>query len=470
MKKNDLINSYANASILSMIQRLSDIIVILSSTLIVSILINGSVSIHHWMIALISLSIFQLISGATDFYRSWRGVKFTVEIKILYRNWLLSVIFGAGILSVIPSLFIGIEYHIVWILCTLLAFFIARAGIRFIVKYLRKLGYNNRKVVVLGTSEAGFHLIKSIVHAPWLGLNVSGYYVKNINESTQRYSAINIKCKGTIDNLIRDAKNGNIDRVYIALPLNESDLITEVLDKLADTTCTVLFVPDIFTFNILQSKSEVINGIPVISLYESPLNGGVNRLIKRIEDIIVSLSIIILISPFLLLISILVKVTSAGPIIFKQKRYGIDGRAIYVWKFRSMTVMEDGENIIQAKKKDLRLTPVGGFLRKTSLDELPQFFNVILGDMSIVGPRPHAVIHNEQYRKLIKGYMLRHKMKPGITGWAQINGWRGETDVLFKMVKRVEFDLYYIQNWSLFFDFKIIFLTIFRGFINKSAY
>ncbi|EIW6594352.1 exopolysaccharide biosynthesis polyprenyl glycosylphosphotransferase, partial [Escherichia coli] len=190
---------------------------------------------------------------------------------------------------------------------------------------------------------------------------------------------------------------------------------------------------------------------------------------KRLEDIIVSLSILIVISPVLLIIACAVKFTSPGPVIFRQIRYGMDGKSIKVWKFRSMTVMENDNNVTQATKHDLRVTKVGKFLRRTSLDELPQFFNVLFGQMSVVGPRPHAVSHNEQYRTLIKGYMLRHKVKPGITGLAQVNGWRGETDTLDKMQKRVEYDLLYIRNWSIWLDLKIIFLTIFKGFVNKSA-
>ncbi|EIT0948308.1 exopolysaccharide biosynthesis polyprenyl glycosylphosphotransferase, partial [Escherichia coli] len=195
-----------------------------------------------------------------------------------------------------------------------------------------------------------------------------------------------------------------------------------------------------------------------------------NMVFKRLEDIIVSLSILIVISPVLLIIACAVKFTSPGPVIFRQIRYGMDGKSIKVWKFRSMTVMENDNNVTQATKHDLRVTKVGKFLRRTSLDELPQFFNVLFGQMSVVGPRPHAVSHNEQYRTLIKGYMLRHKVKPGITGLAQVNGWRGETDTLDKMQKRVEYDLLYIRNWSIWLDLKIIFLTIFKGFVNKSAY
>ncbi|HBT4651256.1 TPA: exopolysaccharide biosynthesis polyprenyl glycosylphosphotransferase, partial [Klebsiella pneumoniae] len=197
------------------------------------------------------------------------------------------------------------------------------------------------------------------------------------------------------------------------------------------------------------------NGVPVVPLYESPLS-GINMVFKRLEDIIVSLSILIVISPVLLIIACAVKFTSPGPVIFRQIRYGMDGKSIKVWKFRSMTVMENDNNVTQATKHDLRVTKVGKFLRRTSLDELPQFFNVLFGQMSVVGPRPHAVSHNEQYRTLIKGYMLRHKVKPGITGLAQVNGWRGETDTLDKMQKRVEYDLLYIRNWSIWLDLKII--------------
>lgn len=172
----------------------------------------------------------------------------------------------------------------------------------------------------------------------------------------------------------------------------------------------------------------------------------------------------------MVIIAAAVKFSSPGPILFRQKRYGIDGRPIEVWKFRSMQVMENDSIVVQATRNDNRVTPIGAFIRRTSLDELPQFFNVLLGDMSIVGPRPHAVAHNEQYRGQISSYMLRHKVKPGITGWAQVNGWRGETDTLDKMQKRVEHDLAYIHNWSLWWDLKIVFLTVFKGFIHKNAY
>ncbi|HGY6561713.1 TPA: undecaprenyl-phosphate glucose phosphotransferase, partial [Escherichia coli] len=267
----------------------------------------------------------------------------------------------------------------------------------------------------------------------------------------------------------QEAREGKIDRIYIAMSMRDESKIKDVVRKLTDTTCSVLLIPDIFTFNILQSRTEEINGVPVVPLFDSPLN-GINMVFKRLEDIIVSSLILILISPILLVIATAVKTTSKGPVIFRQVRYGMDGKPIKVWKFRSMTVMENDDKVIQATKNDIRVTKVGKFLRSTSLDELPQFFNVLFGQMSVVGPRPHAVSHNEQYRSLIQGYMLRHKVKPGITGLAQINGWRGETDTLEKMEKRIEYDLLYIRGWSIWLDLKIIFLTVFKGFINKSAY
>jgi putative colanic acid biosynthesis UDP-glucose lipid carrier transferase len=228
-------------------------------------------------------------------------------------------------------------------------------------------------------------------------------------------------------------------------------------------------VPDLFTFNLLNSRWVDYQGITAISIYETPF-AGLDSVLKRLEDIVLSIIILILISPIMLLIALLIKLTSPGPVLFYQDRYGADGHQIKVRKFRSMTTVENGAEIKQATKGDKRMTPLGAFLRKTSLDELPQFFNTLFGSMSIVGPRPHAVAHNEEYRKKIQGYMLRHKVKPGITGLAQINGFRGETDTLDKMEGRIRYDLEYIQAWSIALDLKIIFLTIFKGFVNKNAY
>jgi putative colanic acid biosynthesis UDP-glucose lipid carrier transferase len=235
--------------------------------------------------------------------------------------------------------------------------------------------------------------------------------------------------------------------------------ILDLLDDMRDTTASIYFVPDFFVTDLIQGRIDMVSGMPVVAVCETPFRGA-DGLVKRGSDIALSILILFLISPLLIVISLAVKMTSSGPVIFKQRRYGLDGAEILVYKFRSMTVCEDGESIRQAQKGDNRITPLGAFLRRTSLDELPQFLNVLQGRMSIVGPRPHAVAHNELYRKIIKGYMVRHKVRPGITGWAQINGYRGETETIEKMQARVEHDLDYLRNWSLRLDLYIILKTI----------
>ncbi|WP_274789238.1 undecaprenyl-phosphate glucose phosphotransferase, partial [Klebsiella pneumoniae] len=397
-------------------------------------------------------------------YRSWRGVKISAELILIIKNWTLSLLFTVGLFSFVPDFIYPFKIFLEWYLLVTFGFVLCRTGIRLSAGLLRKLGYNTRVVAVAGSTPAGVGLLKGFIEEPWLGFVVKGIYDDTVREHTDE-----IPYCGDFEKLISDAKDGKIDRVYIALNMKDEAIIKAVVSQLTDTTCSVLLIPDIFTFNILQSRTEEINGVPVVPLFDTPLN-GINMIFKRLEDIIVSLIILTVISPVLLLIACVVKFTSPGPVIFRQIRYGMDGKPIRVWKFRTMKVMENDDKVIQAKKDDVRVTRVGKFLRSTSLDELPQFFNVLFGQMSVVGPRPHAVAHNEQYRSLIQGYMLRHKVKPGITGLAQINGWRGETDTLEKMEKRIEYDLLYIRGWSVWLDLKIIFLTIFKGFVNKSAY
>ncbi|MEL5666552.1 undecaprenyl-phosphate glucose phosphotransferase [Serratia ureilytica] len=454
----------SNASVTSMVQRFSDIFIIFSGLYIARFFFHETFQSQDLIIVLTSIVMFQMIGGITDFYRSWRGVRIGVELRVILQNWTLSVLLTLGVLSVISISDNDVALYARWFVIVGIGFIISRLIIRLAIGYLRNLGFNTRNVAIMGAVPVGIRLAETLRDAHWMGFRVLGIYDDNAMPDG---SSIN-KC-GDLKKMITDAKEGKIDRVYIALPMSQEKLIKDVVTELSDSTCSVMLIPDIFTFNLLHSRSEEINGVPVVSLFDTPMS-GVNKVIKRLEDIILSILILAFISPVLILISLFVKLSSPGPVIFKQKRYGIDGKGIAVWKFRSMVVMENDDKVVQAKKGDARVTTLGGFLRRTSLDELPQFINVLKGDMSIVGPRPHAVVHNEQYRKMISGYMLRHKMKPGITGWAQINGWRGETDTLEKMEKRVEFDLEYIHNWTLWLDIKIIFLTIFKGFVNKSAY
>lgn len=454
----------ANASLISMVQRFSDIVLIFASLYAICLLNNVDFEIRYLLFSLIVLVIFQMVGGITDFYRSWRGVKISAELKLILKNWFLSHVLALGIISLFHDFDLNIRVAAIWFIVVTIGFVLCRSLIRVGAGILRRLGYNTRRVAVVGSLPAGINLLKSFAEEPWMGFIVLGYY-----NSEPLTSVSDINFCGNFDKLIIDARDGKIDRIYIAMNMQEEAKIKKIVQQLTDTTCSVLLIPDIFTFNILQARTEEINGVPVVPLFDTPLS-GINMIFKRLEDIIVSTVILLLISPVLLIISVAVKFSSPGPVLFRQLRYGMDGKPIRVWKFRSMRVMENDENVVQATKNDIRVTKVGKFLRSTSLDELPQFFNVWCGQMSVVGPRPHAVAHNEQYRALIQGYMLRHKVKPGITGLAQINGWRGETDTLEKMEKRIEYDLLYIRGWSIWLDLKIIFLTVFKGFINKSAY
>jgi putative colanic acid biosysnthesis UDP-glucose lipid carrier transferase len=260
-----------------------------------------------------------------------------------------------------------------------------------------------------------------------------------------------------------------VKEVFITLPLGSQPRILELLESIQGTTASLFFVPDVFGISIIQGRLQDMNGVPVVGICETPFT-GTNELVKRISDVVLAVLILLLISPLLLAIMVGVKMSSPGPAIFRQKRNGLDGGEITVYKFRSMRAMDNGPVVAQATKDDPRITPFGAFLRKTSLDELPQFFNVLQGRMSIVGPRPHAVAHNELYRELISAYMVRHKVKPGITGWAQVNGLRGETETVDKMKARVEYDLEYLRNWSLGLDLQIIVRTVRVLFFDRNAY
>ena len=323
--------------------------------------------------------------------------------------------------------------------------------------------------MIIGVGELAQSVGKKIKEATWTGLDVIGFVNNNPNNGRLNTIGDN-KIFSDLNEIATIVDQNQVNEVWIALPLQEEDQIKEILNLLRHSVVTIRFVPGIFEYRLLNHTVDEIAGLPVIDLNATPMV-GVNRVLKALEDRLLSLLILILVSPLLALIALSIKLTSKGPVLFKQMRLGWDGKPIKIYKFRTMIVhKEDDGKITQAKKGDQRITTVGTFLRKTSMDELPQFWNVLQGRMSIVGPRPHALIHNEQYKLQIDEYMQRHKVKPGITGWAQIHGWRGETDTLEKMKRRVEYDLYYIENWSLWLDLKIILYTLFAGFINKNAY
>ena len=325
----------------------------------------------------------------------------------------------------------------------------------------------NRVAVIAGGGALGHKLAERIRTTPYLGVQVAGYF--DDRSSERRQGVRDDEVLGSVEELAEYVKKNRVDLIYLTLPMASQPRIMKLLDDLRDTTASVYFIPDIFLFDLIQGRMDTIGGLPVLAVCETPFF-GMNAMVKRLSDIVLASFILLAIAPVLAAIALGVKLTSPGPALFRQRRYGLDGREIVVYKFRSMTVAEDGAKVIQATRNDQRVTRFGSFLRRTSLDELPQFINVLQGRMSIVGPRPHAVAHNEQYRKIIKSYMIRHKVRPGITGWAQVNGLRGETETVEKMEARIEYDLDYLRHWSLKLDFHIIWKTIFVVFKKQNAY
>jgi len=409
--------------------------------------------------------------GAVDAYRPWRGASLWQEVRVINGAWLLVV---AGFLFTVW--FIKSTGHFSrivmgsWFVLAPLCLVLLHIAERSFLRFLRKSGRNTRTAVIVGAGDLGRQLAERILEADWMGLRITGFFDDDPRKEGGR--VLGLPVLGRNMDVHDYALEHGIDKVYLALPMHSEKRMREVFDALQDTTVSVFLVPDLFIFELMGAREQDVAGLPVFALCESPLTGPFG-FFKRLEDMILASLILILISPLMLAIALGIKLTSPGPVIFKQRRYGLGGEKLLVWKFRSMTVCEDGDDVTQARHCDPRVTTLGACLRRTSLDELPQFINVLQGHLSVVGPRPHPVALNEQYRKLIKGYMWRHKVKPGITGWAQVNGWRGETDTLEKMKKRVEYDLDYIRNWSIALDLKIVWLTIARtltGKLNKNAY
>ena len=420
--------------------------------------------------AALAIIVHYLVAETFGIYRSRRGASVERQAIGKLLTWLVAIFLVTGIgfaidrLDTFPRVVLG-----TWFLSTGLAMSVSYGCIRLLQRFIWQRGLNTRSAAIVGVTELGFQLGRNLLAAPELGLKLAGYYDDRPPERNPELPA-GLKTQiGGIDDLVADARAGFVDVIYITFPMRAEDRIRSVLSKLGDTTASVYIVPDFFVFQLLHSRWTDIGGLPAVSVFENPLY-GVDGLVKRVFDIVVSSLLLLLLAVPMTAVALAIKLTSRGPVFFRQRRYGLDGNEILVWKFRSMRVCEDGKQVKQATQGDSRLTPIGGLLRKTSIDELPQLFNVLGGSMSLVGPRPHAAAHNEQYRKMIDGYMLRHKVKPGITGLAQVRGWRGETDTLEKMEKRVECDHEYIREWSLWHDIKILFRTAFVVFSRKNAY
>lgn len=469
---------------LAFIARIVDSVCIALALYIATLMIDSQWDKIHAFYAVLAILLMQFFSEFLHLYQNWRIRHTFLMIAKSLVSWVLTTgtlfIFAISFDQSVYDLDWNLGIH--WFLLTFACFSFARMALNLSVRLMRKNGVNVKRIAIAGAGPIARYVVEQIQDNPWTGYEVVGIYDDRSHKGYELERIINkrkreevgnirhgIQAKGTFAQMIEDAVHNEFDLIFIALPMRAEHKIQEIIRLLSASTVGVYVVPDFYSIETHYTHLVNINGMPAVSIYENPTS-GLGGVVKRLEDILFASIILSIIIIPMIFIAIGVKLTSKGPIIFKQIRYGLDGKPIKVWKFRSMRVMENKEKVVQAKRGDPRITPFGGFLRKTSLDELPQFFNVIQGTMSVVGPRPHAVAHNEEYRKLIRGYMLRHKTKPGITGWAQINGFRGETDSLDKMQNRVVYDIDYIRRWSVFFDIKIILMTVWKGFTGENAY
>jgi putative colanic acid biosynthesis UDP-glucose lipid carrier transferase len=366
----------------------------------------------------------------------------------------------------------GISQHmrwkvlLTWVFVTPSAFWLSEILVH---KFLQRPANGRRqlrKAVILGMTEVGLRLKQQLEADSLLHIQVSGFFDERSPQRLPIEGSILLGKTGEVPSYVQ---RENITVVYITLPMTPNPRIIQLLQALQDSTVSIYFVPDLFTFDLIQARVDVVGGMPIVAVRESPFYGD-RAIVKRLCDITISLVILLLASPLLIFTALGVYLSSPGPVLFKQRRYGLDGREILIYKFRSMSVTEDGvSNYTQVTRNDERVTRFGAFIRRTSLDELPQLFNVMTGSLSIVGPRPHAIAVNEQYRRLIPGYMIRHKVKPGITGWAQVNGYRGGDD-LESMQRRVHLDLEYLRHWSLMLDLSIMLKTAALVWRDRRAY
>ena len=462
-----------NAFGLEFLMRLADVLTLgvagyLASMILFNLPPDGVAPIHAVLLYFCCAFAF-LIFPHFDLYVSWRGQPMLAMFARAAAAWALVLLAG---------LFFSFLIHRIGAVSRLWLFYWYVTGAVFIVSYrtlvysslrhLRRKGLNSKRVVIVGYGHTGQEMHKRALQQDWYGYEVKAVYANAKDADTLDDPSIL-----RIDTLegIRDYVEANhVHEIWITLPMSASAQLQDLQFLLRNALVDIRWVPDILSMQMLSNKMVDFLGMPAVDL-NRPISSGLRSVAKDLFDKVFSAVALILIAPLFLVIAACVKYTSPGPVFFKQPRLGLNGKKFMIYKFRTMKIHhEENNRVTQATQNDPRITPIGRFLRRTSLDELPQFINVFMGDMSVVGPRPHALQHNEMYKDIMDLYMLRHRVKPGITGWAQVNGHRGETDTVDKMAKRVQFDLYYIQNWSLWLDVQIIAWTAFKGWTDNHAY
>lgn len=426
---------------------------------------KGIPEFTHYLSMLIFIwLIWAFVFRRMGLYRPMRGVRRSKEIWMLINANLLSLLLFIAVTylfrekSVPFSRLVFLYFGALAIVLTGLQ----RSCLRFFLREVRRRGYNIRYLLIVGAGQLAGEIAARVRMHRELGIQLLGCLSK---DGSEKRGPLGINIVGTYQDLDRLMQSTDIDQVVVALPLEDNQYLPQVMESLKDTLVDVKVVPDLFQFVSLGGAIEEFEGLPVISLQSTPLDGA-NRVAKRVLDFVAAALLIVLFSPIMVLIALLIKLTSRGPILYRQERVSVDGTPFPILKFRTMSLDAEAGGPRWATEGDSRVTRIGKILREWSLDELPQLFNVLRGDMSIVGPRPERPVFIEEFRRRVPRYMLRHKVPAGMTGWAQVNGWRGNTSI----DKRIEYDLYYIENWSLALDLKILLLTIFRGFKNRNAY
>ncbi|HWU97511.1 MAG TPA: undecaprenyl-phosphate glucose phosphotransferase [Oxalicibacterium sp.] len=437
-------------------RRLFDPLIAIGLLYVLVALSGNAFTASHVMLSILAFFISSTVFGSADPWRQAPQANFLTLARAITLAWLVvaALLLFFGYVAGLSPLFAKHEVQI-WLIAT--PPFLLFAQIVLQKAGMGLSGSSIRSVVLVGVNDLSVKLAERVDGNPDLRMEVSGFF--DDREMSRQPEDKRVPLLGRMSDIPAYVRSNNINTVFISQPISAQPRIRTLLNELQDTTASIYFLPDIYAFDLIQARFDSVAGLPAVAICESPFT-GINGMVKRISDIVLASIILLMLTPIMLGIALAIKWTSPGPVIFRQRRYGLDGEEIIVYKFRSMTVCEDGASVVQATKNDQRVTRIGGILRRTSLDELPQFFNVLQGRMSIVGPRPHAVAHNELYRKQIKGYMLRHKVRPGITGWAQVNGYRGETDTLDKMEARIAYDLDYLRRWSLALDLLIIARTV----------
>lgn len=396
-------------------------------------------------------------------YKPMRGVRRLREV------WLLINANALGVLLLIALTYLFREKDIEFsrlvfayfgVLSTIFTV-VVRASFRAFLREIRRKGYNLRYLLIIGAGKVASDIVSRVRLHRELGIQLVGCLSR---EGSERKGPGGVPIIGSYEDLQKTLRAMDIDQVVVALPLEDNQILPSIMDQLRDTVADVKIVPDVYQFISAGGSIEEFEGLPVIGVQECPIE-GLNLVIKRALDLVLATSLLIVLSPLFLLISLIVKLTSRGPVMYSQERVSFDGSRFQIYKFRTMKLDAEADGPQWSTRDDDRITLIGRFLRLYSLDELPQLFNVMRGDMSIVGPRPERPIFINQFRDKIPKYMLRHKVPAGMTGWAQVHGWRGDTSI----DKRIEYDLYYIKNWSIFLDLKIMLLTLFRGIRDRSA-